>query len=265
MLSYYHGRSGAEKIVDKKYYGASKMEIDKSTHWYFKKYLAHKIAFESAIGKRPYPQLVLVPYREGVYKTLSQIAKDFLVDEEELKRYNKWLAKGEVPDDKVYNVIIPAEVDKNEDLLTLNDDFVFFNREVRRVEQADIHPFPVIKQGKTKTKINGIPGIIAKENDDIEQIAQKAGISEKKFRRLNDLSKVDKVITDQVYYFKAKRNKAKIQYHTVQQGETIWSIAQLYGIKLKKLMQMNRLTKMDYLKPGSCIVATIYPATSCTG
>ena len=57
LLAYYAGPGGALKIADKKYYGAKRMKLDGNTHWYVIKYLAHKIAFEQAIGKNPRPLL----------------------------------------------------------------------------------------------------------------------------------------------------------------------------------------------------------------
>jgi len=46
LLAYNTGRGGAETHIDSRHFGDKKMEINKHTHWYVKKYLAHKIAFQ---------------------------------------------------------------------------------------------------------------------------------------------------------------------------------------------------------------------------
>ncbi|MCK5462822.1 MAG: LysM peptidoglycan-binding domain-containing protein, partial [Bacteroidales bacterium] len=45
----------------------------------------------------------------------------------------------------------------------------------------------------------------------------------------------------QVLYLQPKRGKASVEfsYHTVEAGETMYDISQMYGIKLKKLYQLN--------------------------
>ena len=62
LLAYNTGPGGAEKHINKKYIGKKKMEINKHTHWYIKKFLAHKIAFEHEIHKNYAPTLRLYEY-----------------------------------------------------------------------------------------------------------------------------------------------------------------------------------------------------------
>jgi membrane-bound lytic murein transglycosylase D len=49
----------------------------------------------------------------------------------------------------------------------------------------------------------------------------------------------------QIYYLKSKRSKAKIYYHTVQEGDTVWMVAQNYGVKQNNLMKMNRIVDSE--------------------
>src|SRR5690554_1356549 len=51
LVSYQMGLGGARKYFGDKYRGKKTVDIDRNTHWYFKKFLAHKIAFESQLGK----------------------------------------------------------------------------------------------------------------------------------------------------------------------------------------------------------------------
>ena len=68
LLAYNTGPGGAEQHIDKKYLGKTKMEINKHTHWYIKKFLAHKIAFENEINKNYTPTLNLYEYDKAQNK-----------------------------------------------------------------------------------------------------------------------------------------------------------------------------------------------------
>jgi membrane-bound lytic murein transglycosylase D len=98
-------------------------------------------------------------------------------------------------------------------------------------------------------KVNGIKGIIAIGNNQ-SQLAIQAGISEAKLRRVNDLKPSDTIHPGNYYYTKNKKSRAKVPEHIVQPGETLWEIAQLYGIRKHSLMAKNRVYKDDQLSPG---------------
>ena len=60
-----------------------------------------------------------------------------------------------------------------------------------------------------------------------------------------------------IIYLKKKRNKAEKKYkripHTVRSGESMYSIAQLYGVRLKSLYDKNGLTPDYEIKVGDKI------------
>jgi hypothetical protein len=43
------------------------------------------------------------------------------------------------------------------------------------------------------------------------------------------------------------------RFHTVEEGETMYQISQMYGIKLRKLLQMNLMQPGDEPHPGDVI------------
>jgi LysM repeat protein len=59
----------------------------------------------------------------------------------------------------------------------------------------------------------------------------------------------------QVLYIQPKRNKAEAgkDKHTVKQGETLYSISQYYGVKLKKLRFRNNIMSDKEVKTGDII------------
>src|SRR5690606_2492739 len=99
-------------------------------------------------------------------------------------------------------------------------------------------------------KVNGIKGLLAKRTTSAEDFAGQAGISENKLKRVNDLKKNDKIVAGRYYYTKRKKGKAQVEEHVVGQGETLWEISQLYGIRLNSLKAKNRIYKDADLRPG---------------
>ena len=111
--------------------------------------------------------------------------------------------------------------------------------------------FPKITQGKfSKTKINALHGIIANEADDLSSLANKGAMALEAFLQYNDIDANHKVCVGQAYYFKRKKNRTTVLYHVVQPEESLWCIAQKYGIKKKKLLQKNRLQAEMKIIPG---------------
>jgi membrane-bound lytic murein transglycosylase D len=259
LLGYYAGRGGAEKIVDKKYYGSRIMNLDRNLHWYVKKFLAHKVVFENALQGYPSPGIYLYEYSQTANKSLKDIARDFSVSEAEIYEYNKWLKRDKAPLDKIYTVIVPLKAPVSQVVATT---VAAQNeapqpgtvRQTRSFEQAP--EYPKIEEflgfDAYHVKINGKHGVFARnETDNVNSLALIANISVDRFRRLNDLGPDDEIKTGHVYYLQPKYNKARTHFHVLQPDEDLWHVSQKYGLKLNKLMQKNRIRNQDeVLKPG---------------
>ncbi len=91
---------------------------------------------------------------------------------------------------------------------------------------------------------NGCEFVIAAEGDDINSLSQSLDISIKRLRKINDLTLDGDFTGGEPVYInpKAKRSENGHLLHTVREGETLHSISQTYGIRLKKLATMNHLT-----------------------
>jgi LysM repeat protein len=86
--------------------------------------------------------------------------------------------------------------------------------------------------------------IIVKPGDSFYKIAHDTDKDLWQLYKFNDLEPDATLIAGQKLYLQPKRNRAKEPFHTVKVGETMRSISQLHGIKLKKLYKKN------HLKPG---------------
>lgn len=96
--------------------------------------------------------------------------------------------------------------------------------------------------------------ITVRQGDTFRLIAKEVGISYRKLAKYNERDKNDKLRIGEVIYLKKKQKKAEKVYkrrpHTVKQGESMYSIAQKYGIKLKSLYRMNNLGPDYNIKVG---------------
>lgn len=256
ILAHMTGRGGAGKYVEKSYFGKKRMTLDGKTHWYVVRFLAHKIAYEGITGGPNTEGLRLVEYKKGKGKTLSNIAKETKVDEEELKKYNKWLKANKVPGEKDYSVMLPVR-GKAPKIKDDKPDKPDKDKEDEGVEDGliSVKVYPSIDKdlnisGTIYIKINGIPSILAKKGDGINVLAKKANLTPERFVKYNDLKMSSIIREGEIYYTRPKRNKGKIYFYTVQPNETLWDVSQKFGIKLVKLAKLNRMATIDEIKPG---------------
>lgn len=87
--------------------------------------------------------------------------------------------------------------------------------------------------------------VIARSGDTFELLAEETGVSARDIRKFNELPKNYRLQDGDVLYLERKRKKAAKKYkdvpHVVQAGESMYSISQKYGIRLKSLYDMNKL------------------------
>jgi len=242
------GQSGAKKHVDKSKFGAKKMTIDRHTHWYVRRFLAHMIAYRDA-DKKPHSKgLVLNVFTNGGGKSIHEIAKKTKSDEVELKKYNKWLKSGAVPSDKSYAVLIPKKGVRSNYKGGHGDSSTPIANGKKGAKNAS---YPSLLDdpnniGTIFIKINGLPCILAKRGDTMETLASKSQLRKEKLARYNDLAVNARIEEGNIYYLKKKRNKGHSYFHTMQRDESLWDVSQKFGIKLDKLAKLNRVS----IKPG---------------
>lgn len=286
LQSYLQGLTGTQRSVSEKLYGAKKFEVNKKTHWYVKKFIAHKIAFEGFVGAGiKHPDVNLSDFATKG-KNLKQVSQELDVDFDELKRFNKWLSQPKIPSEKDYFVIYPvrtgqkvarnsskkeelgktstvksdktAEAGKSKDNATPSvKSKALLTREIlSRPVSGNLGVYPMIT-GNLKNefepkeiKVNGIPAIRAMKGETVNDLARRTSVSVLKIKLYNDIESKGGITGGNYYYLKNKKSKGKVHYHIVQPNETLWGISQNYGMKLKKLLSKNRMRKSEELKVG---------------
>jgi hypothetical protein len=108
---------------------------------------------------------------------------------------------------------------------------------------------------RTVEKRNGRKAIIAIEGDDYARIADELGKKDWQIYQYNDAQSGDVPEVGEPVFLQAKRSKAPRgnETHTVQQGETLRSVSQWYGVKLQSLRTMNRLDDGEEVNPGTVL------------
>lgn len=101
------------------------------------------------------------------------------------------------------------------------------------------------------TSENKIKFVKAKGGDSIESIARDLDLNAWLINKYNDFEKDEVIREGQIIYIQPKRNRCSDEFHVVKSGDSLKSISQLYGIKLKKLMKYNRIENAADLKAGA--------------
>ncbi|NVN94593.1 MAG: glucosaminidase domain-containing protein [Bacteroidetes bacterium] len=114
------------------------------------------------------------------------------------------------------------------------------------VKTNEIEDFEVVTIGNNNRKVflnNNIKFILAKKGDNFYKIAINFEMKPGELYRYNDFS-VDYLLKEgEKVYLQPKRRKGSAEFHVVKANETMFSISQLYGIKLKHLYKKNRLVE----------------------
>lgn len=92
--------------------------------------------------------------------------------------------------------------------------------------------------------------IVVKQGDTFRSLGKELGLSYRKIAKYNERNKRDKLVVGETIYLKKKQKKADKSYknrpHTVKPGESMYSIAQYYGMRVKSLYKKNDLSP-DYV------------------
>ena len=99
--------------------------------------------------------------------------------------------------------------------------------------------------------------IIARAGDTFKGIGEEIDISYRKIAKYNERDKNDVLHAGEIIYLKKKQKKADKAYknrpHIVKAGESMYSIAQRYGIRLKSLYKKNHLSPDYQVRVGDTL------------
>ena len=94
---------------------------------------------------------------------------------------------------------------------------------------------------------NGLLYMVVRAGDTWKSISKEFGISQKKLRKYNDLYKGYALKVGDILYLEKKNRRADKEHivHVLRAGESMYSISQKYGIRLKNLYKLNKMDAED--------------------
>ncbi len=98
--------------------------------------------------------------------------------------------------------------------------------------------------------------VVARAGDTFERISRQTGVKVRRLRRYNEVGRHHEPQEGDIIYLEKKRSRAAESLgngylHTVAAGESLYSIAQTYGIQLKSLYKYNHLPADAVAQVGS--------------
>ena len=132
----------------------------------------------------------------------------------------------------------------------------YANRLITIIEDYELYKYDTAKGSKRSTPAvdapstfshqvylsNDLAYVIARDGDTFKSIGKEFGIRWKSLVKYNDLHKEYTLTAGDVIYLKKKKSKAnkKYPYYIVRDGDSMHSISQKFGVRMKNLYQMNR-------------------------
>ena len=97
----------------------------------------------------------------------------------------------------------------------------------------------------------------ARRGDTFKSIGKEVDISYRKIAKYNERDKRDALQEGEIIYLKKKRTHADKAYkgrpHIVKPGDSMYSIAQFYGMRLKNLYKKNHLDPDYQIRIGDVL------------
>ena len=97
---------------------------------------------------------------------------------------------------------------------------------------------------------NRIKYVISKEGETLLEIAKEFDMRLWQLYKYNDIENMYELTKGEKIFIQPKKNKGKVESHVVEDGESMRSISQFYGVKLKKLKRRNKHLSGFEIKSG---------------
>jgi hypothetical protein len=100
---------------------------------------------------------------------------------------------------------------------------------------------------------NNIEYVLSEAGDTPETLREELGLYKNEIYRYNNLYKGARLEPGTIIYLQPKRSKAARgnEIHVVEEGQTMYDISQIYGVKLKHLYKKNHMTEGEQPLEGS--------------
>lgn len=124
-------------------------------------------------------------------------------------------------------------------------------------ESEPIEPPTLLNSNKTLSKYekvytneNGSVYVIAKAGDTFDKLKGRHDVWISELKRFNELSMSIEYKGGEKIYIRPKKNKGPVKEYIVKPNDSLYSIAQFFGIKQNKILKRNRLKSAHQIVPG---------------
>lgn len=135
-------------------------------------------------------------------------------------------------------------------------DYVAVNKypnEIPGDKNRQYEAFAVSENNRKVFTNNGRKFIFARGDDDFYKIADDFHLYNYQIWKYNELTKKDNLAEGEMVYLERKKSKGTVPHHYVKPGESMRSISQLYGIRLKQLYKKNRMKQGTTPRTGQML------------
>jgi LysM repeat protein len=191
----------------------------------------------------------------------SRYAFLFQLDPSDYKDWAYGLRKAGYATNPRYPEILISNIEKyNLEQYTMEgiDGIPHFDASQYAADTENIIPPDVVKNDPVpgvpiNLTINGSKALLAAKGTSLLAIATENNINLEKLLAINDLSNDGLLQKDQYIFLEKKQKEGRQDFCIAQQNETLYDIAQKYGVILQNLYAYNNLTADDYLVEGTKI------------
>lgn len=133
-------------------------------------------------------------------------------------------------------------------LIQIIEDYELYKYDSKK-KQGKKSSVPVVVNSHQVYISNGLLYVIARRGDTFESIAKEFDTKAKRLIKYNDLHKEYTLAQGDIVYLKEKKKTADKKYtvHIVRDGDSMHTISQIYGVRLKELYKMNKKDPDDYI------------------
>ena len=174
----------------------------------------------------------------------------FKLDKKDYEGWAKGLKKAGYAEDKAYPTKLISLIERYD----LGKYDRYSMKDIKKGNGVALENYDT-NNHRTIYRANGILYIIGNNGDTFKSLSKETGISKRKLIKYNDLYNGYNIKAGDIIYIENKNNKAPKEHplHVVKSGESIHSISQTYGIKMKKLFQRNEGIETNGIHQGDVL------------
>ena len=178
--------------------------------------------------------------------TRQRYAELFSLRPDDYKSWARGLKAAGYATSPIYAELLIKIIEDNE--LNLYDQMVLKGRSMPGPDGVPLEP----GESRQVLSNNRVEYIVVEPGDTPESLRELMDMYPREIYRYNNIIKEELIEPGMVIYLQPKRYRAEKgnEVHVVKEGETMWDISQLYGVKLNRLYRRNNMSQDSAVQTG---------------